>query len=378
MTLGIKRTLWMIVGVIIVVGAIAAWKYRTMVAEGAMAATQKPQPTMISAAKATVEEWQDSVHAIGSLAPVQGVMIINELDGTITKLAFESGALVKQGDILLQQDVSSEQAQLANAEAIADFARLSLQRAKDLRTLDTNAQIDLDAADSQARQAAATAEMYRSVIVKKTIRAPFAGRLGIRQVNAGQYLRGGSTIVALLALDPIYVNFSLKQQEIPNLTVGQTVLLTIDAFPGRKISGIISALHNQVDDATRNLQVQATVANPGETLKPGMFASVDVLLPQKGQFITLSQTAIVYNPYGNAVYVIEKSTDAASGDALIARQRFVQLGKTRGDQVAILKGLKAGEDVVTSGQIKLRNGSIVAIDNSLAPASSATPTVPNN
>jgi membrane fusion protein (multidrug efflux system) len=368
----------MIVGVIIVVGAIAAWKYRTMVAEGAMAATQKPQPTMISAAKATIEEWQDSVHAIGSLAPVQGVMIINELDGTITKLAFESGALVKQGDILLQQDVSTEQAQLANAEAIADFARLSLQRAKDLRTLDTNAQIDLDAADSQARQAAATAEMYRSVIVKKTIRAPFAGRLGIRQVNAGQYLRGGSTIVALLALDPIYVNFSLKQQEIPNLTVGQTVLLTIDAFPGRKISGIISALHNQVDDATRNLQVQATVANPGETLKPGMFASVDVLLPQKGQFITLSQTAIVYNPYGNAVYVIEKSTDAASGDALIARQRFVQLGKTRGDQVAILKGLKAGEDVVTSGQIKLRNGSIVAIDNSLAPASSATPTVPNN
>jgi membrane fusion protein (multidrug efflux system) len=213
----------MIVGVIIVVGAIAAWKYRTMVAEGAMAATQKPQPTMISAAKATIEEWQDSVHAIGSLAPVQGVMIINELDGTITKLAFESGALVKQGDILLQQDVSTEQAQLANAEAIADFARLSLQRAKDLRTLDTNAQIDLDAADSQARQAAATAEMYRSVIVKKTIRAPFAGRLGIRQVNAGQYLRGGSTIVALLALDPIYVNFSLKQQEIPNLTVGQTV-----------------------------------------------------------------------------------------------------------------------------------------------------------
>lgn len=339
---------------------------------------QKPAPTVVSSMKATEEIWERRLHAVGSFAPAEGIAVANELDGTVTKIAFESGARVSQGDLLVQLDISTEQAQLASAEAGADLARLNLKRAQDLRAKDTNSQADLDVGEAQARQTVANADAIRAVIAKKTIRAPFAGRTGIRQVNLGQFIKGGTAIVPLQALDPIYLNFALPQQDVTGLTVGQTIRVTVDAYPGQVFEGAITALNAKVDDATRNLQVQATLRNADEKLKSGMFATVDVLLPKKDSYVTLPQTAIVYNPYGNAVYVAEKSTEGTNGGALVARQRFVQMGDTRGDQIAVLTGVKAGEEIITSGQLKLRNGAAIEINNAVPPASNPAPTPANN
>lgn len=373
MTLTVKRSILMAIGVIVVIGAIAAWKIITIRAIIAYNATQKPPPTVVSSMKAPEEVWQRRLHTVGSLAAVDGVTIANELDGTITQIAFTSGAMVNKGDLLVQLDISTELAQLASAEASADLARINLKRARELRASDTNSQADLDGSEAQARQTAANADAIRANIAKKTVRAPFSGRAGIRQVNPGQFIRAGTTIAPLQAMDPLYVNFSLPQQEVTGLTVGQTIQVTVDAYPGQVFEGTISALNAKVEDATRNLQVQATLRNSDEKLRPGMFAIVDVLLPQKDTYVTLPQTVIVYNPYGNAVYVVEKSTEGTDGGELVARQRFVQMGDNRGDQVAILKGVKAGEEIVTSGQLKLRNGTVIAINNSVTPASNPAP-----
>ena len=378
MTLTAKRSIGMAVGVILVIGAIAAWKFFTIRAMIAKMSMQKPAPTMVSSMKATEEIWERRLHAVGSFAAIEGITVANELDGMVVKVAFESGAQVNQGDLLVQLDVSTEQAQLASAEASADLARLNLKRAQELRAKDTNSQADLDVGEAQARQTVANADAIRAIIAKKTIRAPFAGRTGIRQVNFGQFIRAGTAIVPLQSLDPIYINFALPQQDVTGLTVGQSVQVAIDAYPGQVFAGAINALNAKVDDATRNLQVQATLRNADGKLRAGMFGTVDVLLPQKNNFVTLSQTAIVYNPYGNAVYVVEKSTEDANAGGLVARQRFVQMGETRGDQVAILKGVQAGEEIITSGQLKLRNGAVIAINNTIAPASNPAPTPANN
>ena len=364
--------------VFVVVDVIAGWKVLSVRAIMAKMADQKPPQTVVSSIKAAEQSWERRLHAVGSFAAAEGIIVANELDGTVTKIAFESGAQVNKGDLLVQLDVSTEQAQLASAEASADLARLNLKRAQELRAKDTNSQADLDVVEAQSRQTVANADAIRAVIAKKTIRAPFAGRTGIRQVNLGQFIKGGTAIVPLQALDPIYINFALPQQDVTGLTVGQSIQVTVDTYPGQVFTGTITALNAKVDDATRNLQVQATLRNADEKLRSGMFGTVDVLLPQKDNFVTLPQTAIVYNPYGNAVYVVEKSTEGTDGGALLARQRFVEMGETRGDQVALLKGVKTGEEVVTSGQLKLRNGAPVAINNSVTPGNNPAPTPPNN
>jgi len=333
---------------------------------------------MVSSIKASEDVWQDRRHAVGSLAAVQGVMVSNELPGTVQKIAFESGGQVKQGDLLVQLDISVDAAQLRGLESQAQLARINLERAQDLRRNNTNAQADLDTAQAQHQQTQAAVDTLKATIAKKAIAAPFAGRLGLRQVNLGQYLATGTAIVTLQTLDPIYVNFTLPQQEVVDLTEGQKVQVRIDAYPGETFEGAVNAVSPKVDDASRNLQAQATLGNAAAKLKPGMFATVEVLLPQQRKLITLPQAAIVYNPYGNAVYVVEKSKDAAGAAGLVARQRFVQLGETRGDQVAVLKGVAAGDEVVTSGQLKLRNGAAVAINNSVTPENNPAPTVPNN
>ncbi|HZL47002.1 MAG TPA: efflux RND transporter periplasmic adaptor subunit [Opitutaceae bacterium] len=373
-----KRILGMIAAILVVVGAIAFWKYYTIRTTIAKMTAQKPQPTAVSSIKAPEEVWQDRRRAVGSLAAVQGVMVSNELPGTVQKITFESGGQVKQGDLLVQLDVSAEAAELRGLEAQTLLARINDKRAQELRRNNTNSQGDLDAAQAQYQQTLAAADTLKATIAKKTITAPFAGRLGLRQVNLGQYLAVGTAIVTLQALDPIYVNFALPQQDVVDLTEGQKVQLRIDAYPDQTFEGAINAISPKVDDASRNLQVQATLGNANARLKPGMFGSVDVLLPRQSKVITLPQAAIVYNPYGDAVYVVEKAKDAAGADGLVARQRFVQLGETRGDQVAVLKGVKIGDEVVTSGQLKLRNGAAVEINNSITPENNPAPTLPNN
>ncbi len=378
MTLLAKRTLGVIAAILVVVGAIAYWKYYTIRQLMAKMAAQKPQPAMVSSIAAREETWQDRHHAVGSLAAVQGVTVANELAGTVRKIAFESGDNVKQGDLLVALDVTSDEAQLRGLKAQAELARISLERAKELRRQGTNAQADLDAAQAQADQARAAADSLEAVIAKKVIVAPFSGRLGIRQVNQGQYLAAGSPIVALQTLDPIYVNFSLPQQAVVDLAVGLAVEVKIDAYPGEVFAGTINAVAAGVDDATRNVAVQATLRNADARLKPGMFGTVDVLLQGTRKFVTLPQPAIVYNAYGNTVYVVERAKDAAGGETATAHQRVVMLGETRGDQVAVLKGVAAGDEVVTAGQLKLRNGVPVAVNNRIQVDNSATPTPPNN
>jgi membrane fusion protein (multidrug efflux system) len=378
MTLTAKRSIWMAVGVILVIGAIAAWKIITVRAIIAKSAGQKPAPTVVSSMKATEEIWERHLHAVGSFAAAEGITVANELDGTVTKIAFESGAQVKKGDLLVQLDISTEQAQLASAEAGADLARTNLKRAQDLRAKDTNSQADLDVGEAQARQTVANADAIRAVIAKKTICAPFAGRTGIRQVNLGQFIKGGTAIVPLQAMDPLFVNFYLPQQDMTDLTVGQVVQVTVDAYPDVVFRGAINAINAKVDDSNRNVQVQATVRNADERIRPGMFGGVDVVLPQQDKQVTLPLTAISYNPYGNAVYIVEdKGKDASGQPVLTVRQQFVQLGNQRGDQVAVLKGVKPGDEVVTAGQLKLRNGSAVQINNVVAPANSPQPSLPN-
>lgn len=373
MNLLAKRSLAMTAAVVLVVGAIAVVKIRSVRAIQARMAMMKAPPSSVSTTTAALADWQHRFHAVGSLVAVQGVVVSNQIEGAVTKVSFESGQRVESGDLLVQQDISSDTAQLRGLEAQAELARLTLERAKELRAKETNSQADLDSAEAQYKAAVAAADNERAIIAKKTIRAPFAGILGIRQVNVGQFLPAGGSIVSLEALDPIYANFSLPQQDMGALRAGQTVRMTVDAYPGSVFEGKINALNSTVDDASRNILVQATFANADGRLVPGMYASVDVILPGADRYVTLPESAIVYNPYGNAVYVVEKAGD----QALVARQHFVTLGETRGDQVAIEKGVKAGDVVVTAGQLKLHNGSPIVVNNSVLPPSDPAPTPPN-
>ena len=377
MTTTAKRTLGMIAAVLIVVGALAALKYRSIHQATAARAAAKPPPVTVAAINAAETTWQRQLHAPGNLTAAQGVTVSNELPGSVAKIDFESGQHVQQGDLLVQLDVSTDEAQLRGLEAQADLTKVSLQRARELRATNANPQSDLDSAEAQYKQAVANVDNQRAVIAKKPIRAPFTGRVGIRQVNLGQYLAAGSEIVTLQAFDPIYVNFYLPEQDITDLRTGQAVRIIVEAYPGTTFTGTISAINAKTDDATHNVQVQATLRNLDERLVPGMFATTDVVLPRQDKFVTVPETAIVYNPYGNAVYVIEKPSGPGGAEPLVARQRFVQLGETRGDQVAVVKGVQVGDEIVTAGQLKLRNGSPVRIDNTVQLSSNPAPQPPN-
>ena len=369
--------IFMLAVVLVLLGGIfGRWAYKGYKMGQAMAG-QKPPPVTVSAQAAREETWQPVINAVGSLAPVQGVTVGAELPGKIVKIAFESGAAVLAGDVLVEQDVSTEETQLRSAEASVALARLNLDRATELHEKNTNSQADLDANAAQFKQATAQADNIRAVINKKTIRAPFAGRLGLRLVNLGQILKEGESIVTLQAVDPLYVNFTLTQQDFPHVTVGQAVQVKVDAYPEAVFTGSINALDSRLDDATRSVRVQTALANADGRLRAGMFANVAVLLPQQEKVVTLPQTAITYNPYGNVVYVIEEGPGPKAQATLTVRQQFVKLGSTRGSQIAILTGVKPGEQVVTSGQLKLRNGVAVRIDNQVPAADNPAPVPPN-
>jgi membrane fusion protein (multidrug efflux system) len=325
----------------------------------------------ITTAAAISEQWQPAIHVVGSLVAVQGVTISAQLDGNVARIAFEAGAAVKAGDLLVSQDTTVEQAQLRSAESAAALAKINLDRARELVTKNSIAQSDLDAAAAQFEQAAAQTDNIRSVIAKKTIHAPFAGRLGIRLVNVGQTLKAGDAIVSLQALQPIYANFQLPQQELSRIGPGFVVQITGDAVPGKAVEGKITAINPEVDTATRNVRVQATLENGDELLRPGMFVNVAVLLPQKNEVIAIPASSVLYAPYGDSVFVVEAGKD--DKNAKVVRQQFVRLGERRGDFVAVVSGLKAGETIASTGVFKLRNGATVVVDNTLAPDAQLAP-----
>ncbi|MGD2064217.1 MAG: efflux RND transporter periplasmic adaptor subunit [Nitrospirota bacterium] len=383
-----KRILLTVVGLIVVIGVLAgikALQIRKMVAQGA---SFVPPPETVTAAQATRESWESVLTSVGSLTAVQGVTVAAELAGKVVRIAFESGASVREGDLLVQQDISSEQAALPGAEATVTLARADLARVRDLRARKIAPPSDEDAAVARLEEAKAAVDEIRAAIAKKTIRAPFAGRLGIRLVNLGQMLHDGDEIVSLQALDPIFVNFLFPQQRLTEVRQGLVVRVTSDALPGRVIEGKITAINPEVDAGTRNVRVQATIANPEEELRPGMFVNVAVVLPGREPVLTIPATAVLYAPYSDSVFVVEEKKseggdnpgEAAEGNPSgdpppkVLRQQFIRLGEQRGDFVAVVSGLEEGDTVVTSGVFKYRNGQAVVIDNTLSPEFQLNPT----
>lgn len=375
----ITRIILSLVGLITVIGALVFVKKTQFEAMGAAQAAMVMPPTVVTATTVHEETWEDSLAATGSVLAVQGVTVSAEVPGKITRIAFEAGATVAAGDLLVQLDTSTEEAQLASAEAAVTLAEVNLKRQRELRAQNTNSPSDLDAAEAQSKQSAAAATAIRAVIAKKSIRAPFAGRLGLRQVNLGQNVNAGEPISTLQTLDPIYVNFSVPQQNLPKLKTGGAIRIKTDVSPGEKFEGRITAISPVIDAATRSVRVQATFANPAEKLHPGVFASVEIVLPSRQQVLAIPATAVLYSPSGDSVFVIDEKKDVKSGQMTkVLRQQLVQLGATRGDFVSVTAGLKAGEQVVTSGVFKLSAGGAVTIDNTYAPKAEAAPAPRNS
>jgi len=329
-------------------------------------------PQSVTAATVGFSDWQPEVSAVGSLRAVRGVDVTTEVTGLVRALRFTSGDDVKAGQVLVELNADAEIAQQHALEAAADLSATVYERDKaqyEAQAI-SKAQLDADAADLKNRRAQAAAQ--RALVAKKTLRAPFAGRLGITTVNPGQYLNTGDKVVTLQAVDPVYVDFKLPQQQLAMISNGQTVNLTTDAFPGVKFAGKITAIDPRVDAATRNFQAEATIPNPERRLMPGMFARVAVLAGDTQRYLTLPQTSITYNPYGATVFIAQKKPGGTDKE-VIAQQSFVTLGLTRGDQVAVLKGVKEGDVVVTSGQLKLNNGTPLVINSSAQPVDESDP-----
>lgn len=347
-----------------ILGAIFGYKYLAIRKAMAAYASMRPAPVTVAAAVVTEQTWPNTLVAVGSLASYRGITIKSELEGLVRDVIADSGSLVAEGDPIVILDTASEEAQLRGLEAQARLAEINLTRAHDLRSGGTNTQADLDTAEANAAQTQAALALLKVTIAKKNIVAPFAGRLGIVKVYPGQFLSKGDPLVVLESIDPIHLDFSLPQQELSRLAVDQAVEFTADAHPGRTFHAKISAISPRVDGATRSLDVRATLANTDEALRPGMYARLEVILPPTEHALVLPSAAVVHNPYGETVYVIENNT---------VQQRFVKTGPERGDLIVIVSGLKVGEPVVTAGQIKLRNGAAVKIDNSAAPEANPAP-----
>jgi membrane fusion protein (multidrug efflux system) len=367
-----RRLIIVVVAVGVLLAAIVAFNtWKANLLEGIRKKNAAP-PQTVSAASAQFTEWQPEVSAVGSMRAVRGVDVTTEVTGLVRSLRFKSGDEVKTGQVLVELNADPEIAQQHALEAAADLSATVYARDKeqyDAQAI-SQAQLDADAADLKNKRAQAAAQA--ALVAKKVIRAPFDGRLGITTVNPGQYLNTGDKIVTLQAVDPIYVDFKLPQQQLALIADGQAVNLATDSYPGVKFVGKINAIDPRVDASTRNFQAEATVPNADRKLLPGMFTRVGVVAGEAKHYLTLPQTAITYNPYGATVFLAQKKPGGSDKD-LIAQQSFVTLGPTRGDQVAVLKGIKEGDLVVTSGQMKLVNGAPLVIDNSVLPANDPDP-----
>ena len=363
--------------VLLVVAGLAGikiWQIRNLIAAGKAFV---PPPETVSSFAARAEKWQETLDAIGSITAVQGVNVTTEIAGTVREIAFESGAVVAPGDLLVRLDTSSEEAQLRAIEAQTDLARINAERVRRLRADSTVSQSELDTAESTLSQDQANADAIRAAIGKKTIRAPFAGKLGIRLVNLGEYLDTGKPIVSLQSLSPVYVNFSLPQQELARIKTGMRVRLTTDTYADRQFEGALTAINPELDPSTRSIGLQATLENADQLLRPGMFARVQVLLPSEQAVLAVPSTSVLSAPFGDSVFVIEAQTGTnGAGPGQVVRQQFIRTGAARGDFVSIETGLKPGERVVSSGLFKLRNGMSVVEDNTLVPPAGENPRPP--
>jgi membrane fusion protein (multidrug efflux system) len=354
-----KRMAVMLMGMAGLVGILGVAKVLQVQAAIAQASSYQPPPEAVTTIVAGEAPWPQTLHAIGTVAAVHGVTVSADLPGLVESIGFDSGRSVRAGEVLVRLDTRQERAQLAAAEAQLELTRLNLERTRDLVAQGVVSRADNDRVVAENKQAEARVGEIRATIDRKQIRAPFSGILGIRQVNLGQYLSGGDPIVALQSLDPVYVNFAVPQQNVAQARVG-------------------GAVNSVVDDATRNVQVQATLANPRGRLRPGMFVEAEVVVGESRPVVALPASAIGYAPYGDSVFVVDdmKGPDGQSYRGV--RQQFVKLGDARGDQVAVLSGLHAGEEVVTSGAFKLRNGAAVRVDNAVQPSNDPAPTPEDN
>jgi membrane fusion protein (multidrug efflux system) len=363
-----------IIGVILIVSGLAgvkALQFKTLIAAGK---SFSQPPETVSSTIVSEEKWQTTLVAIGSVTAVEGVNVTTEVAGLVRDISFESGAAVEKGAVLVRLDTSSEEAQLRSIQAQLELARINLERERTLRSENMVSQSDLDATEASLKQYQANADGVQAVIDKKTIRAPFAGRLGIRQINLGQYLDSGKPIVSLQSLAPIHADFWLPQQELSRLATGMRVRLYTDAFPDHDFEGQLSAINPDLDASTRSVGLQATFDNREQLLRPGMFARVEVLLPEEKNVLVIPATSVVSAPYGDSVYVIESSPGTGTNKpGLSVRQQFIRTGRARGDFVTVESGLKAGDRIVAAGVFKLRNGMSVVENNELAPKSSETP-----
>lgn len=369
-----KRMIIMLIIVGVIFGGIFGYQvFQAYMMKKFMSAGPEPA-VQVSAVKAATEDWETQIQAVGTLRAVRGVDVACEISGLVQSVHFKSGDNVIAGQLLLKLNADADIAQMRTLTAAADLAQSIYDRNKKqfLARAVSQASLDVDAADLKGKQAQVAQQVAQ--VNKKTILAPFAGRLGINSVNIGQYLNPGDKIVTLQALDSIYIDFYLPQQELSRLLVGQEVVVVTDTYPDKKFKGKISAISPKVDPQTRNVQIEAIVTNPRHELLPGMYATIKVRAGEAKRYLTVPRTAITFNPYGETIYVVEAKGAAKDGKpSLFVRQTFVTLGPARGDQVAITKGIKEGDLIVTSGQLKLRSGSQIIVNNKVQPANDANP-----
>jgi len=367
-----KRMFLMLGVVAVLLTALGFMKFK-QVQTAVQAAAYQPPPEAVTSVVVQKEQWAATTAVIGTMEAVHGVMVSADLPGSVARIAFESGQAVRQGDILVELDTREEHAQLASLEAQRDLAKINYGRMQQLAKDGVISRMEYDQATAQQKQTEANVGEIRATIERKTIRAPFSGILGLRKVNLGQYLPAGSAVVQLQSLNPIYVDFGLPQQALGQVRVGRDLRVTSEDLVGKVFTGKVTALDSVVDQTTRNVQMQATLSNPEGKLRPGMFVQVEVTQGTNRSVITLPASAVSFAPYGDSVFVITELKDPKGQTYRGVRQQFVKVEGSRGDQVAVVSGLNPGDEVVTSGVFKLRNGAAVQVNNKVQPGNNPAP-----
>jgi len=368
-----KRMVLMLVALAALLGGLGFVKYRQVETAIAMGASYQPPPTAVTTVVAQKATWPSTLSVIGTAAAIEGVTVSADLPGTIDKIHFDSGQWVHEGDILVELDTRQERAQLASLEAQRDLAKINYDRAQELVKAGVISRSDYDSATAQQKTTEAQVGDTRAAIARKTIHAPFTGLLGIRQVSLGQYLAAGQAIVSLQSLSPIYVNFGVPQQDTPKVIAGHVVRITDSDLPGMEFTGRVTALDSVISEQTRNIQVQATVTNRDNKLRPGMFVQVELPLGTPRQVVPLPASAINYAPYGDSVFIVTDMKDSKGNPYRGVRQQVVKIEGSRGDQVAVTSGINPGDEVVSSGVFRLRNGAPIQINNTVKPENSPSP-----